>query len=158
MSISTGPSRHAIAAAFAAALVLTACAPDRDNNGNIPLAEVVEKIEAGKQNREDVVRALGSPSVRGTFQKDQVWYYIGKRTETQAFLEPKVLEHRVIEIHFDNGGVVKEVKHHDATQAAEIDFVKRTTPTKGNELTIIEQLIGNLGRFTPSTGESPSGP
>ena len=158
MSISSGPSRNALAAAFTCVFLLTGCAPDRDNNGNIPLAEALETIEAGKQNREDVVRALGSPSVRGTFEKDQVWYYIGKRTETQAFLEPKVLEHRVIEIHFDSGGVVKDIKHHDATQAAEIDFVKRTTPTKGNELTIIEQLIGNLGRFTPASGESPGGP
>ena len=34
-----------------------------------------------------------------------------------------------------------------------IAYVDRTTPTEGNELTLIQQLLGNLGRFNPEGDE-----
>ena len=130
--------------------MLAGCAPQLDKNGNIPLAEVVEAIEAGKHSREKVATMLGSPSTQAGFEKDQIWYYIGKRQESLAFFRPKILEHQVLEIRFDGEGIVKSIKRHDARKAEQIDLVERITPTKGNELTFIEQLIGNLGRFNPA--------
>ena len=135
----------------AAAALLLSCTPIQDNNGNIPLAESMEKIAPGKQTREQVKDTLGSPSAMGTFEEDDVWYYIGKRTKTVAFLKPEVLEHQVIEIRFGADGRVSQVNAIDATQAAKPEPVDRVTPTEGNELTILEQLIGNIGRFTPNT-------
>jgi hypothetical protein len=32
-------------------------------------------------------------------------------------------------------------------------FVDRTTPTAGQRITILQQLIGNLGRFAPEEAE-----
>ncbi len=146
----------ALALAFSAA-ILDGCTPQRDNNGNIPLVEVVEAIKPGKHTRDEVATMLGSPSARATFEQEQAWYYIGKRTETLAFFTPEVLEHRVLEIRFDDQGIVKEVKRHDATTADKVDLVERTTPTKGNELTFVEQLIGNLGRFNQAGGGGDGG-
>lgn len=137
-------------AVAAAAAGLLACAPALDNHGNIPLAESAEKIAPGAQTRDQVREALGSPSVQGTFEKDEIWYYIGKRTETTAFFKPDVIEHQVIEIRFGGDGRVSHVRTVDATKAAKPDPVGRVTPTKGNEMSILEQLIGNIGRFTPS--------
>lgn len=152
----------AFAVLSAAGMALPAgCSPTLDNNGNIPLVEVVDKVKPGKQNREQVASMLGSPSTRATFQQNQIWYYIGKRTESLAFFRPTVIEHKVVEIRFDGAGIVKEVKLHDAKAAKKIELVERTTPTKGNELTFMEQLIGNLGRFNPAGGsnsDSLSGP
>ena len=76
--------------------------------------------------------------------------------ESLAFFTPKVLEHQIIEIRFDGEGIVESIKRHDARKAEKFDLVERTTPTKGNELTFIEQLLGNLGRFNP-TAASDSG-
>ena len=137
--------------AAAAAALLFACSPIQDNNGNIPLAESMEKIAPGKQTREQVRETLGTPSAVGAFEESDVWYYIGKRTRTVAFLKPEVLEHRVVEIRFGADGRVSEVNAIDATQVAKPDPVDRVTPTEGNEFTILEQLIGNIGRFTPNT-------
>ena len=148
------PAIALAALAAAAAAMPAGCSPRLDNNGNLPLAEAVEAIEPGKQTREQVAAALGSPSTRATFQQDQVWYYIGKRTESLAFFKPTVIEHRVVEIHFDSAGIVKDVKLRDAKAAKTIELVERTMPTMGNELTFIEQLIGNLGRFNSAGGDS----
>ena len=134
----------------AAALGLLACAPARDNHGNIPLAESTEKIQPGKQTRDDVLKALGTPSIRGTFEKDDIWYYVGKRTETTAFFAPDVLEHQVLEIRFGQDGLVSGIRKVDATKVAKPRLVDRETPTKGKELSVLEQFIGNIGRFTPA--------
>ena len=136
-----------------AAALLLACSPIQDNNGNIPIAESMEKIAPGKQTREQVKRTLGSPSAVGAFEENDVWYYIGKRTKTVAFLKPEVLEHQVVEIRFGADGRVSEVNTIDATQFVKPNPVDRVTPTEGNEFTILEQLIGNIGRFTPQTGQ-----
>ena len=113
----------------------------------------MEKIAPGKQTREQVKRTLGSPSAVGAFEENDVWYYIGKRTKTVAFLKPEVLEHQVVEIRFGADGRISEVNTIDATQFVKPDPVDRVTPTEGNEFTILEQLIGNIGRFTPETGQ-----
>ena len=107
-------------------------------------------IAPGKQTREQVREALGTPSTRATFEKDEVWYYIGKRTETVAFLAPDVVEHQVLEVRFGEDGRVSQVRTVDATKAAKPRTVDRVTPTEGNELSILEQFIGNIGRFTPA--------
>ena len=133
----------------AAAIGLLACAPARDNHGNIPLAEATEKIAPGKQTREQVQETLGTPSTRGNFAGDEIWFYIGKRTETTAFFAPDVLEHQVLEIRFGEDGRVSRVSQIDATKAAKPRPVDRETPTEGKKLTILEQFIGNIGRFTP---------
>ena len=137
----------------AAAALLLACSPIQDNNGNIPIAESMEKIAPGKQTREQVKQTLGTPSAVSAFEANPAWYYIGKRTRTVAFLKPEVLEHQVVEIRFGADGRVSEVNTIDATGFAKPDLVDRVTPTEGNEFTILEQLIGNIGRFTPTTGQ-----
>ena len=142
-----------LCAVAVAAAGLLACAPNSDNHGNIPLAEATQKIAPGKQTREQVRETLGSPSTRATFEKDEIWYYVGKRTETIAFFKPDILEHQVLVIRFGDDGRVSQVRKVDATKAAKLDPVDRVTPTKGNDLTILEQLIGNIGRFTPRTDQ-----
>ena len=138
-----------LGAVAATAIGLAACSPARDNHGNIPLTEAAEKIAPGKQTREQVRETLGSPSTRATFEGDDIWYYIGKRTETTAFLAPDVLEHRILEIRFGEDGRVSQVREIDATKAVKPRLVDRETPTKGKKLTLLEQFIGNIGRFTP---------
>ena len=154
MNLISATNRRSIASALAWVLLfsgIVACNPTLSNRGNIPLAEVIEQIEAGKQSRDEIVQMLGSPSTTATFGKDEVWYYIGKRTSKIAFLEPELLERKVLEIKFDSSGVVEKIRRYDASDSKEVDLVDRVTPTKGKELTILQQILGNVGRF--STGE-----
>ena len=130
--------------AFAAAL--GACSPTVDIHGNIPKQELVEEIVAGTTTREQVSGMLGTPSAVATFD-DDAWYYVGKRTSRVAFFEPEMLERHVLVIRFDADGAVRQVERLDKDDGRAVDIVARTTPTRGRELTIMEQLIGNIGRF-----------
>ena len=132
---------------------MPACSPIADTRGNLPLEAAIKSIAQGKQNRNQVVAILGSPSTKASFGKQEIWYYIGKRTETLAFFEPTLLERKILAIKFDNRGMVQTIASYDATAGKPVNLVDRVTPTMGSELGVLQQIIGNLGRFsTPDQG------
>ena len=53
-------------------------------------------------------------------------------------------------IEFDEQGTVSRIDRHDLNGAREIDLVDRETPTSGNEMSVLEQFLGNIGRFNPT--------
>lgn len=140
-----------LAVIFAAAAAATpGCSPIAATRGNIPLEKVIKSIERDKQNRDQVMAILGSPSTKGSFGKQETWYYIGKRTEALAFFEPKLLERKILAIKFDDRGIVETIASYDASAGKPVELVDRVTPTKGKELGVLQQIIGNFGRFSTS--------
>ena len=52
-------------------------------------------------------------------------------------------------IKFDDNGTLASIDQLDKSAGIEVDPNDRTTPTVGHELTAIEQILGNVGRFNP---------
>jgi outer membrane protein assembly factor BamE (lipoprotein component of BamABCDE complex) len=140
-----------------AAAALAACAGRLDVRGNLPDPENVLSVHPGESTRDQVAQLLGSPSVVGTFD-DQTWYYVSRRTETFAFFEPDVIDQEVLVVKFDNAGVVSDMKLYGVEDGRVVDPVERTTPNLGQELTFIQQLLGNLGRFNTDDAGLKTGP
>jgi outer membrane protein assembly factor BamE (lipoprotein component of BamABCDE complex) len=132
--------------ASAAALMLGACEPRVDQRGHVATPGTIEKLQPGQQTRNDVLTLLGSPSTTATFD-DETWYYISQRVETTAFLAPDVKDQQVMALKFDKAGVLKDMSTYTLKDGRAIEMVDRKTPTAGKELTIIEQVFGNVGRF-----------
>jgi len=132
--------------ASAAALALGACEPRVDQRGHVATPGSMEKLQPGQQTRNDVLTLLGSPSTTATFD-DETWYYISQRVETTAFLAPDVKEQTVTALKFDKSGVLKDMNTYTLKDGRAVEMVDRKTPTAGKELTIIEQVFGNVGRF-----------
>lgn len=131
------------ASLLAASLVLAGgCAPRVQNLGNAPTARALDEVKVGK-SQADVTAALGSPSATGTFDP-RIWYYISKRTETMAFFKPTVTEQKVIEVQFDNDGVVKNVKQYSLAEARDVSLVSAETPTIGREPGILKSIYDTL--------------
>lgn len=146
-------SRHVNRRTPWAALILVAgalgaCAQPVVTSGNMLDEDRLTSVRPGEHTRQDVVDLLGSPSSIGTF-RDSKWYYIARQTQTTAFLEPNVLDQQVIVVSFDNTGVVEDVSEIGLDEARDIQPVARTTPTHGNQITVLQQLFGNIGRFNP---------
>lgn len=137
--------------AAALVLVLGGCEQTVQVRGNIPLEEDLSKIDPGVHSRNDVARLLGSPSTISTFQ-DSKWYYIGQKTTEFAFFAPEVLERKVVVVSFDESGTVAETETLTLADGHEVDPVDRKTPTEGKELTVLQQIFGNLGRFAGAAG------
>lgn len=128
---------------------LSACAPVITAHGHQPDPEVLAEIEPGKSSRREVGRVLGTPSTQGVFHEN-IWYYMSERTERTAFFEPKLLERKIVAIVFDDEGVVEDVVTYTENDKKDVELVSRVTPTAGNELSLLQQLFGNVGRFAGS--------
>jgi len=142
----------------ASALSISACDTPIQVHGNLPEVEDIARIEPGINSRDQVMEILGSPSTISTFE-DKKWYYIGEKSEQIAFWEPEVLDRSVLLISFDDRGVVEQTRLYTLGDARDIDPVDRKTPTEGKDLTLLQQLFGNLGRFNTeeSGGRTGSG-
>lgn len=134
---------------------LGACAPTIELRGHIADEEAIKALKAGVDNRESVSDTLGTPSAIATFDTD-VWFYISTRQERLAFFDPKILERNILAIEFDAKGNMGAIRRYSAIDGRVVELVSRETPTKGKELSFLEQMFGNFGRFS-GTG-TPQGP
>ncbi|MGE0119647.1 MAG: outer membrane protein assembly factor BamE [Dongiaceae bacterium] len=143
-------SQRALLLSVAAAALLGACSPRIDQRGNLLDPEAVLAVQPGVQTKDQVAQLLGTPSTVATFD-DKTWYYISKRTETTAFFAPDITDQQVLVVKFDDLDMVEKVQLYGMNDGYEVDPVGRTTPTYGQRLTILQQLFGNIGRFTKGT-------
>lgn len=127
-------------------LAPTACSPTVATHGHRLDDEALARIEPGLTSREQVAQLLGSPSSPATFD-DSSWYYVSQRTERKSFYQEEVVDQQVVAITFDQQGLVEDVERVDLAGARPVEPVERRTPTEGNELSVFEQFIGNVGRF-----------
>ncbi len=146
-------SWRTLAMASLVALALAGCGATIDTRGYVPDPDDLARIKAGVQGRDEVREILGTPSSMSAFSDDH-WYYISKKTKTWAFMSPEVLEQHVTVVDFDESGLVKDVRNYALEDGLLIDPVTRKTPAPGRELTFMEQLLGNLGRFNAPTNTS----
>ena len=127
---------------------LSACNVSRiDTRGNLPDPERVTELKPGEATKDDIVDSLGSPSSINTFG-NETWYYISEKTETIAFLRPQVLQRNILIVEFDKKGQMAQIVSLGLDAGREITQVKRVTPTFGQELTVLDQILGNFRRFT----------
>lgn len=133
-------------------LTLAACTPVVAKRGSAVEEEQLMQIKVGESTREDVAKLLGTPTQMATFD-DKTWYYIGQRTEQEAFYDPELKEQKIVTIEFTPEGKVASVNKSGAELARNIDPVDDKTPTYGKDLTIVQQLLGNLGHPTIPKGK-----
>lgn len=141
-----------LAAATATAVVATGglagCANDIAAHGNRPTEQALGQIKTGVHGRGDVQSLLGTPSATSAFG-DETWYYISNQTTQVAFLAPRELRRQVVAVRFDPDGTVRDVSRLTLDDGQKVDLVDRETPTRGTETTVLQELLGNIGRFTP---------
>ena len=154
-------SRPLLFAALGTALVslsLAGCDTNIAQRGFAATPGSVEKLELKTQSREDVIRLIGSPSSIATFNPN-VWYYISQKQEQFAFFKEEIIDQKVLQLTFNESGRLQAIKNYDLSNAQDITMVSRITPTAGKGLTILEQILGNVGKFSgPGREEQPGAP
>ena len=151
------PSRLLLAALSAAALT-AACAPVVGQNGFQAIDARPTDIVAGTDTRQTVLTKLGTPSTTSTFESDTIWYYMSQTTEKYTYNRPQVTQRSITEITFNDAGQVAAVRTLGLDDGERVAMNGRETPTRGRQLTILEQLLGNVARGQlPRTEEDVPG-
>ncbi len=145
------PARVYLTFGLMMGLLGAACTPTQNVRGYFIDDVLIAEIKSDVDDKGSVLNVLGSPSNVSTFGTD-TWYYVTRKTERLAFFEKKIVDQRVVAIKFDDSGVVAEVKRYETEDARTIVMSERVTPTRGKQLSLVQQLFGNLGRFTGEEG------
>jgi len=138
--------KPALAVAAAGLLAVGACAPISSHSGFQAIEASPKDVVVGTDTKSTVQAKLGSPSTKSTFDPN-VWYYIAQVKEKTAFFRPKVTSRDITAMTFNKDTeVLESVDNITLADGKVIAFNGRETPTRGRELTILEQLLGNVGR------------
>jgi len=134
----------------AAAALASACNPVLRTHGYIPTAEKPQAVDPSTDTKTSVLSRLGNPSVKSTFDEkveDDVWYYISSVRQRYAYLRPQIEDRTITAIHFNPDGQVTKVAEYGLEDGVPVDYVSRKTPTRGRELSALEQIFGTIGRL-----------
>ena len=118
--------------------------------GNLVDNYKLAKIQKGVDTRTDVLQKIGSPTTVAPFD-DSVWYYLGQTTEKRGIFDDQVISERTLVVTFTPDGIVQDIKDVKGKRQ-DIPYVDRATPTSGNETTVMQQMLGNLGKFNKEGG------
>ena len=133
------------AAALSAAVLLTfglllgGCFSETYQKGYIVPDGALEQIPVGS-TQEQVLLVLGTPSTVATVN-GEVFYYISQRGEQTAFMPQKIVDQRVLAVYFDKNRRVERLADYRMQDGKIFDFVGRTTPTGGKELSYLNYVF-----------------
>src|SRR5205814_3795896 len=136
-----GSRRMAPTLATIAALgvLLGACFSETYQRGYIVPEGALEQIPIGS-TQEQVLIVLGTPSTVATVS-GEAFYYISQRGEQTAFFPQKMVDQRVVAVYFDKGRRVERLADYGIKDGKIFDFVSRTTPTAGQELSYLTYVF-----------------
>jgi len=127
-----------------ALLALGACNSIVNHRGYILDETLVQSVQPGVDNQASVRGVLGQPTYVSEFG-DPVWYYISSTTGQAPFTTPRINEHMVLAVRFDEAGNVVSAERTGMEQVARISPDGDATPTLGRERGFLEDLFGNIG-------------
>ena len=135
--------RRGLRAVAAIALVCAAlggCTGEQFQKGYILPPGALEQIPIGA-SQDQVLIVMGTPSTVATLS-GEVFYYISQRADRPlAFMNDKIVDQRVIAIYFDKNRQVRRLANYGLKDGMIFDFISRTTPTSGQELSYLTPLF-----------------
>lgn len=148
-----------------ACVVLTmGCTPVVSQRGYLQDIDNEASIDPAVDTKTTIQQRLGYPSTEATFGAD-AWYYISSVEKQIAFFHPTVQSRAILAVYFDKTGKVTDVKHFTLDDGHVVAFETRETPSRGKEMTFLQQLfnatpgvpIGGGQTASPGSSGPPGG-
>lgn len=139
-----------MAGIIAAGLSLSACTTKQVfQNGSAIQEDQIALVPVGS-SKDQVLLALGTPSTTGTFDSEVFYYISQKREKTFEFQKAKIVSQRVFTVYFDPEELVSRIADYGLKDGKVFDFISRTTPTGGKDLTFLGRLLSPNKTHTPT--------
>lgn len=145
-----------VAVLAGAAVLLPGCTAIRESRGYIDDPLLTSTIQPRIDNQQSVEGTLGRPTFTSQYGTP-MWYYVSSVTGQRPFNRPRIREHSVLAITFDEAGQVVDVKRSGIDEVVFLDPNGNKTPTLGRERGFLEDLFGNIGQVGAGGG-GPGGP
>ncbi|MFB0613862.1 outer membrane protein assembly factor BamE [Aurantiacibacter poecillastricola] len=139
-------------------LVLAGCSSITNHRGYINDETLIASVQPGLDNQQSVRGTLGQPTMVSQFG-EPVWYYVSSQTEQSPFRQPRITQHSVLAVRFDEAGNVVSTDRSGIEQVVRLSPESDETPTLGRERGFLEDLFGNIGTVgTGAPGGGAGGP
>ena len=134
--------------AILSALLVGACTPITSYQGFQAVEANPKDVAVGVDTKSTVMERLGSPSAIAAFDPN-TWFYVSQVSDNIAFRNANVRRRDIVAIAFNKDDEkVTSVNNYGLKDGHVIAFNRRQTPTRGRELSVLEQLIGTIGQGT----------
>lgn len=125
---------------LALGLMPAGCFGETFQRGYVLPDGALQQIPLGS-SQEQVLIVLGTPSTVATVS-GEAFYYISQRAERPvSFMQTRVVDQRVIAVYFDRDRKVKRIAEYGLKDGKIFDFISRTTPTGGADLSLLNGIF-----------------
>lgn len=131
---------------FSSMILLSACGLETYQSGDLPSEQRLNMIQPGL-SQEKVINLLGSPLFQNKIGNDIFFIYFKSKKENRAFFHPEEIERDIYVISFNQDKTVRNIRHLTLNDANNVPYDEDHTQVTGKELSVIEQLVKNFGRY-----------
>ena len=119
------------------------CLTQHYTRGYVIPPGALEQVPIGS-SQEQVLVVLGTPSTVATVS-GEVFYYISQRTTQTSFMPQRVRDQNVVAVYFDKNRRVRRLANYGLKDGKVFDFISRTTPAGGQELSYLTYVFKIIG-------------
>ena len=105
-----------------------------------------ETLLLKRSNKNDIIKLLGPPSTKSTFDND-VWIYIERKTTTKKLFKlarKKILVNNVLVLEIDSYGLLVKKEFYNMEKMNDLDFSKRTTETTYTKKSFVYDFMSSM--------------
>ena len=105
-----------------------------------------EKLTINQSNKNDILKLLGSPSTKSTFDND-LWIYIERRTDNSSltkFGNERIIVNNVLLLEINNMGLLSSKEFLDLTKMQDLKFAKQTTKSQYKKKTFLYDFLSSM--------------
>ena len=105
-----------------------------------------EKLFLKTTNKNDIVKLLGPPSTKSTFDND-IWIYIERKTTTKKLFKlarEKILINNVLVLEIDNYGLLVKKEFYNIEKMNDLDFSKRKTESLITKQSFVYDFLSSM--------------
>jgi len=105
-----------------------------------------ETLLLKRSNKNDIIKLLGPPSTKSTFDND-VWIYIERKTTTKKLFKlakKKILVNNVLVLEIDNYGLLVKKEFYNLEDMNDLDFSKRETETIYSKRSFVYDFMSSM--------------
>ena len=105
-----------------------------------------EKLILKTTNKNDIVKILGPPSTKSTFDND-VWIFIERKTTTKKLFKlakEKILVNNVLVLEIDSYGLLVKKEFYNMEKMNDLDFSKRETENVYSKKSFVYDFMSSM--------------
>ena len=115
-----------------------------DHHGVYFIEKKMKKIEINSTNRNDIIKILGEPSTKSTFDND-VWIYIERKiTNTHLLGKRELVVNNVLVLEIDQRGLLSKIDFYNIEDMNKINFDKTKTASVYGKRSFVYDFLSSM--------------